>query len=56
MLCRYRSHCGHVFGHYYQCGESHEAPVAFLEKGNPATANLESAHLKIDIETKLNLI
>jgi len=50
------SYCGHVFELYYQSGKCHESPGAFLEKGRPASTNLESAHLKIDIETKLNLI
>jgi hypothetical protein len=41
---------------FYQSEESCEGSGAFPEKGRPASANFESAHLKIDIETKLNLI
>jgi hypothetical protein len=33
-----------------------EGSGAFLEKGRPASANFKIAHLKIDIETKRNLI
>jgi hypothetical protein len=41
---------------FYQSGQSYEGSGAFLEKGCPASANLKSSHLKIDIETKFNLI
>ena len=41
---------------YYRPEESREGSVDFLEKSHPGSTNLESARLKIDIETKFNLI